>query len=162
MSNPFLEFDRKWNLDPLPSANAPVFVLSASWRAGSTMVQRLLSSNGQIQIWGEPYGDAGLIPNMVSSAKVLLRPNWPVPAHFPEYSNPERYQEIYQRPQDFWIANLYPLPEDIRRGHRALFDQWLAQPSLRHGKKRFGLKEVRLDGVCAQYLQWRCGEGAHY
>ena len=67
------KFDEKWGLEPMPSANEPVFMLTSIWRSGSTLIQRLLCSDPQIYIWGEPYGDAGIVPHLFQSAKGLLR-----------------------------------------------------------------------------------------
>ncbi len=32
----------------------PIFILSAGWRSGSTLIQRLIMSKERILIWGEP------------------------------------------------------------------------------------------------------------
>ena len=121
MTNPWLKFDKKWKLPPMPPANMPVFALASVWRSGSTLLQRLICSSPEILLWGEPYGDAALIPNTVKSAKVLLRNEWPGLGHFPEYWNDEHAKSLYVHPERFWIANLYPLPQDMRNSFRSTF-----------------------------------------
>ena len=36
----------------------PVFILSSSWRSGSTFLQRLITHSNEILIWGEAGGQS--------------------------------------------------------------------------------------------------------
>ena len=151
--NPWFDFDSKWNLQPLPSAAEPVFMLGAIWRSGTTLVQRLLCSDPQLFLWGEPYGDAGILPHLHQSAKALLRPGWPTSNHFliPET---ELTEIVMEAPQKHWIANLYPEPAAIRNSYRSMLDTLFQQSAITLGRTRFGIKEIRYDGHVAQFLQW--------
>ena len=109
----WFEFDQKWNLPPMQEANKPVFVLASIWRSGSTLVQRLLSSDPEIIIWGEPYGDAGILPGLANSARGLLREDWPHPMSIVDQeAHDELYQKVRDEPYKIWMANLYPKPEE--------------------------------------------------
>ena len=77
MTNPWLEFDKKWNVPPIEQGGKPVFALASIWRSGSTLLQRLLCSDPDILLWGEPYGDAGFLPGLANSARCLLRSGHP-------------------------------------------------------------------------------------
>ncbi len=145
--NPYRAFDRRFGLPPLPGAGQPVFLLAATWRCGSTLAQRLLSAHPDLLIWGEPYGDAGMVQALAASAAALLRPDWPDPRHFLALGDAEARART-------WIANRYPPPAAARAGHRAQLDALLRAPALAQGARRFGLKEVRLGGEAAWYLQW--------
>ena len=79
MANPWLDFDKKWNVPPIEQGLKPVFALASIWRSGSTLLQRLLCSDPEIILWGEPYGDAGILPGLANSARCLLRSDWPHP-----------------------------------------------------------------------------------
>lgn len=127
-------------------AEAPIFLLSAGWRSGSTMMQRLLMSDPRVLIWGEPYDECGLIQAMAASMRAF-RAGWPPGEYF--YDG---------RPSDQltgeWIANLFPSLESWRMGQRALFDTLFAQPAKAAGAPRWGIKEVRLTAEHCHYLRW--------
>lgn len=144
MDNTWTRFDQRWGLDSDGTGTEPVFVLAAGWRSGSTLLQRLLCSSGEILIWGEPYGRAGLIPAMTRSA-LALRDDWPNAGHF---------TTDMTRLQDKWIANLFPPAAAIKRSFQAQLDALLAEPARQQGFARFGMKEVRLQGMDARFLNW--------
>ncbi|MCP4805640.1 MAG: sulfotransferase [Proteobacteria bacterium] len=144
MDNTWTRFDQRWGLTSNTIGSEPVFVLAAGWRSGSTLLQRLICSSGEILIWGEPYGRAGLIPAMTRSA-MTLRDDWPHAGHF---------SDDLTRLQDKWIANLYPPAAAIKKGYEAQLDALIGEPARQAGFSRFGLKEVRLHGLDARFLNW--------
>lgn len=125
----------------------PVFLLSAGWRSGSTLLQRLLCSSGELVMWGEPLGDSALIPRLAHSLTVLTR-EWPPDSYFAGDVSLEEFSKN-------WIANITPPISTLRHAHRALLDTWLAKPALDvYGESNWGLKEVRLTIEHARYLKW--------
>jgi hypothetical protein len=132
--------------DATHDPEAPIFLLSAGWRSGSTLLQRLIMSDSRVLIWGEPYDECGLIQALSDSMKAF-RPGWPPQEYF--YDGTPTNQLSGE-----WIANLFPSLEDWRKGQRALFDAMFAEPAKRAGAERWGIKEVRLGAEHCAYLRW--------
>ncbi len=127
----------------------PIFLLSAGWRSGSTLVQRLIMSDPRVLIWGEPFDECGMIQKMAETL-VAFRPGWPPEDYFYDYHKVSSAQELSTE----WIANLFPGLEELRQSHRALFTTLFAEPAQKAGAGIWGIKEVRLTIEHAFYLKW--------
>ena len=102
------------------SVEAPIFILSAGWRSGSTMLQRLLMHAGRYLIWGEPYSHARIIDG-VAAPITCFTEKWPHDAWFVGASPLEDLSRQ-------WVANLYPPMESLLGAHVELFRQLFAEP----------------------------------
>lgn len=126
---------------------SPIFLLSTGWRSGSTLMQRLLVTDPQVMLWGEPMGEMALVSHI---AQMLTRLST-----FPDIRERcDDSNQIFEALPTSWIATLYPPRGDFRMGIRALFDRWLAEPARRLGFTRWGFKEVRLGAAEAILLHW--------
>ena len=125
----------------------PVFIFSAGWRSGSTLLQRLVISSGEIAIWGEPLGEAAFIPRLGRSLSEISL-TWPSDDFF-------FYNSDMKNLNNQWIANIAPEIQYLRTSHRLMFKEWLGKSAQeKFGVKRWGLKEVRLSIDHARYLKW--------
>lgn len=133
---------------PAKTANddEPIFLLSAGWRSGSTLLQRLIMSDSRVLVWGEPYDECGMI-QALAATMTAFRAGWPPAEYFYDGKPPDDLSGD-------WVANLFPALVDLRDGHRALFDVTFAEPARRAGASRWGIKEVRLGIEHAAYLRW--------
>jgi len=128
-------------------AQEPIFLFSAGWRTGSTLLQRILVTDPRLLLWGEPLGDMALFSRISEMVSNFISP---------------RDLELWKKqgvldPTSLarsWIANLYPPGNDFRLALRALCDRWLAQPARDLGFSRWGFKEVRLGAPEALLLYW--------
>jgi hypothetical protein len=128
-------------------SEAPIFLLSTGWRAGSTLLQRILVTDPRLLLWGEPLGEMTIVPRIAEMVSHFISP---------------RNLQLWKDQQDpnspslstSWVANLYPPSKDFRLAFRSLFDQWLHEPARQLGFTRWGLKEVRLGATEASLLHW--------
>jgi hypothetical protein len=121
----------------------PLFLLSAGWRSGSTLVQRLVNSGAAYFLWGEPYSRADLVPRLADSLRPITDA-WPRPDDvLLEHEGPL---------EDRWTANLHPGLETLLESHRALFRTLCAPPPGSPAGSGWGFKEVRLAADHARYL----------
>jgi len=126
----------------------PVFIFSAGWRSGSTLLQRLLMSSGNIIIWGEPYSEAGLIDYLSSPIKTI-RAEYPWFASFLEDDTINDSDLVHKH-----IANLYPNMHYLMAAHISFFETFFEKSAKDRGFGRWGIKEVRLEIEHAIYLNW--------
>lgn len=123
------------------SSLAPVFVLGCAWRCGSTLLQRLLSSTGELLVWGE---HCGLVADLVGSRERL------------EEIQPlaERQRRNFlSRGSAAWVANLNPSIEPFfPEALRAFLTAYYGRETERLGYRRWGFKEVRYDYKVAREL----------
>jgi hypothetical protein len=124
-------------------ADEPLFLLSAGWRSGSTLVQRLVNSGTACFLWGEPYSRADLVPRLADSLRPITD-DWPRDA--------DLLHENDGSVADRWTANLHPGAETLLDGHRALLRTLFAPPAGAPAGSGWGFKEVRLSAEHALYL----------
>lgn len=128
-------------------ADSPVFIFSAGWRSGSTLLQRLVVSSNEVHVWGEPFGESAFLPKLASGIAAITR-DWPPDTFFSDAGGSNKLASQ-------WIANLTPTIEALHAAHRRFFHEWLAISARDvHHSSRWGLKEVRLTIDHARYLKW--------
>lgn len=123
----------------------PVFVLGGGLRTGSTLLQRLLISSGDILIWGEH--DGALVPHLASLLDDMQR--W-----LESRATPLVDLATFRRSgYNAWIPNMNPPPGHFEDGCRALLARALGDPARALGYPRWGFKEVRYGAAAALFLQ---------
>ena len=124
----------------------PVFIFSAGWRSGSTLLQRMLMQNNEnILMWGEPFHLCHIFDGLANQFRAFT-PEWPNASHF-------LGGRARGRLSDQWVANLYPDVDDLVRAHREFLRALFVEPANRAGASRWGIKVVRLSITHAKYLK---------
>lgn len=125
------------------SDEQPIFIFSSSWRAGSTLLQRIVVSDANVLVWGEPYDKSNPI-QMMSNMLLPINPTWP-PKGF--------YRDKFNNLSDQWIANLYPNLEAMLLAHKAFLKTLFIDSVDKKGFANWGLKEVRFGLKEILYLK---------
>ncbi|MGH8318301.1 MAG: sulfotransferase [Steroidobacteraceae bacterium] len=124
----------------------PVFLFSAGWRSGSTLLQRMLMEhNEDLLIWGEPFARSNIHDGLLNQFRAFTR-QWPPDSFF--FSKME-----VNKIADTWTANLYPDVDYLFHAHRSFYHRLFADPAARAGRKNWGFKEVRLTIQHATYFR---------
>ena len=124
-------------IEAVSSIPSPLFVFSACWRTGSTLLQRVLNGGDQCMIWGEP----GYLDFTRKIHDMLIRQ---------KTSQDWAWKSIGQVGlSGAWIPNLSPGEEASLAGLRAFFEQLYIPQSLalKADCRYWGFKEVRMDAV---------------
>jgi len=124
---------------------SPIFLFSAGWRSGSTLLQRLVSSDSSVLMWGEPYGDRIPVPRLAATI-ADFHPDDPTIKY--------AIENFYGEMSEEWIANLNPGPKMLHAAHLAYYETLLAKPVQAKGYSRWGAKWVRLSAYYAHYFRW--------
>lgn len=123
----------------------PIFIFSAGWRSGSTLLQRLVCSDASTIIWGEPFGDRIPIPRLAATIADFNATDPTLPYAIENMSGDLSRQ---------WIANLNPGVDALYCAHLAYFENLFGKPAKKIGFDRWGIKAVRLSAYHAMYLKW--------
>lgn len=127
----------------------PIFVMSAGWRSGSTLLQRVINSSGSTLVWGEPLQECGPLSRL---SQMLL-------AFDPSAG---RLQRTYlgdvsatnaRELAHSWSATLSPLPADLLEAQRHFLRRLFAHPAEKAGFGRWGVKETIVGGDGARHLK---------
>ena len=117
------------------TGDAPVFLFAASWRTGSTLVQRLLNTTSELIVWGEPQ------------MLVFVRKAFEAASRGFEAVERARQRAKVQPLHDLWVPTIRPEAEHVLPAFRNLFENLYARPSAQQGYRRWGFKEVRRQAV---------------
>ena len=111
---------------------APLLILAAGQRCGSTLIQRLLSSHPEVLIWGE---HAGQLRQLLAVSQRLHE--WTA-----DHGQLGRLGYKLAGHQSF-MANLTPEAVHVDEAVRAFVETLFARPAADAGRPLWGFKEVR-------------------
>lgn len=128
------------------SDEQPIFILSAGWRSGSTMLQRLVMSKQKILIWGEPYSHSLMLKHLSNTISAITA-DWPEENWFINQNNLETLDTTF-------VANLYPEINELQSAYLAYMQALFIESATKRGFNKWGIKDVRLNMDDARFLKW--------
>jgi hypothetical protein len=138
------------------SENNPIFIFSAGWRSGSTLLQRLITSSGQVLIWGEAGGALNCLAEAYSRYKQMVGPGSSLYPYGYGGNGAEQYYNFMNAGRNGvqkWIACMNPPIESIYGVFLEFFDSYYGSPLKKMGYERWGLKEVQSGIATANFLK---------
>ncbi|SDY98871.1 sulfotransferase family protein [Tindallia californiensis] len=120
------------SVEPVES---PIFVFAATWRTGSTLVQRVINASEEVFIWGEPSFLSDLYRMTNKLEGYLDKVNF--------------NQDVAIRKKvGGWIPVVSPSPSKARDAVKAfLLELYSDETKEKFGVERWGFKEVRNDAI---------------
>jgi len=137
---------RRWPEVRSTSVEKPVFILSAGWRSGSTLLQRLVMSKQAILIWGEPYSH-GLMLKHLAEGITAITDHWPESSWFVDAYDLQTLSSTF-------VANLYPSLPDLQSAYLRYMEALFIDPARTRGFCSWGIKDVRLTLDETRFLRW--------
>lgn len=136
------------------SAESPVFIFSAGWRSGSTLVQRLINSDANMSVFGEAFEHMLLWNQMANQWSRFSHMDRLHSKYIPEEFCTLPAEKIHQEMVAGSVANLSPTVAHLKQAHYQYFNALFKDPCLALGRQRWGLKLVRSDANVARYFSW--------
>ena len=137
---------RRWPFTPSPSdQDAPIFIMSAGWRSGSTLLQRMVMAEQSALIWGEPFDRSQIIQGLADQWRGFTG-SWPRDRYIAPPGDHNAAED--------WVANFYPTPDALRQAQLSCLNRLFSDPAKERGYPRWGIKEVRLTVEHAVFLKW--------
>ena len=93
----------------------PIFIFSAGWRSGSTLLQRMVTASGKALIWGEAGGALNRFADALECYRQMLGPGDKRYKYGYGGWGERQYERLKKSREDItnkWIASLNP-PENI-------------------------------------------------
>lgn len=137
---------QRWPNTEKESDEQPVFIFSAGWRSGSTLLQRLIMSKNSTLIWGEPYSHAAIFDGLSAPIKAITD-KWPANNWLIDQYDTTQLSQL-------WVANLYPEISQLKRANLNYIQTLFQEPAAARGFSSWGVKDVRLTIDHAHYLRW--------
>ncbi len=117
---------------PKMDDTAPLLILAAGQRCGSTLIQRLLCSHPRVRIWGEHVGQ--LRPVLTAVRRLRL---------WAETNGRAGRNELAASGHQGFLANLTPECSHIDEACVSFIETLFAKPAHHVGRPIWGFKEVR-------------------
>jgi hypothetical protein len=134
----------------------PVFIFSAGWRSGSTLLQRMLTASNELLIWGEAGGALDCLAEADLGYQQMLAPGNKVFRQGLGGNGEQQFVEFCKSDKEGvhrWIPCMNAPLDIIRDGFKAFLQDAYQKPAAKLGYTRWGVKEVRSGLATANFLR---------
>jgi hypothetical protein len=137
---------------------SPIFIFSAGWRSGSTLLQRYLTSTGGVLMWGEAGGAISHLrlaadnwEQMLGAGNKRFHDGWGAEG---EIALQEFNEAIKIGTQaEVWAATMNPTAEHLMASARNFLAEYYGKSAQNMGYDRWGAKYVREGQRSAEFLK---------
>jgi hypothetical protein len=136
--------------------NQPVFLFSAGWRSGSTMLQRLITATGRRLVWGEAGGALDRLADAHACYEQMLGPGSERFKHGFGGNGAQEFTAFKAAGKEGfnkWIACMNPPISTFNVSFRNFLESVYARPASELGYSGWGIKEVQSGIEAARFLQ---------
>lgn len=113
----------------------PIFILSFSWRTGSTLLQRVINSTGEALLWGEPHVMSNMFNGFRRLRELSVETEW------------SRTEVANNGWESSWAPTMQPELDYIDTASKSMLYELYGKPVKDQGVNRWGFKEVRADAA---------------
>lgn len=152
------QLNQHWNDDMNTDMNAPIFIFSAGWRSGSTLLQRYLTATGGVLMWGECGGAISHLRLATDNWAQMLG-EWNKRFEDGPGGNGaqalEEFKEASKRgaAAEVWSATMNPPVDHLLASVRNFLLDYYGKSALELGYSRWGAKYVNEDVSDATFLK---------
>ena len=134
---------------------SPIFICSAGWRSGSTMLQRAIIDTSKVLMWGESGGALNHLrlsyeayEQMLESGNIKFNTGYG--GNGLEQFN--LFQDNSSRRSNLWIASMNPPIEQFQESFKSFFESIYLSNAQKLSYQRWGVKDVMADIDTARWL----------
>jgi len=136
------------------SDEAPIFIFSAGWRSGSTLLQRLLNTHPDVMVWGEAYENTFLFYHLAAPFAGFTKVDLDFLFRSDHTADSMGHDDLTHSLTKAWIANLSPDPAELKLANLAFFERLFKTYPSENNRSRWGIKLVSGTESLAKYLRW--------
>ena len=134
----------------------PIFLFSAGWRSGSTLLQRMITASGESLIWGEPGGALNYMSDAWQGYSQMLGEGSQRFKFGYGGNGLAQYEEFCKSGRDGvnkWIASMNAPQQVFLDAYREFFDRVYGAPAREQGYEGWGVKEVQSGRETVDFLK---------
>ncbi len=139
------------------SIKYPIFILSAGWRSGSTMLQRLFVHSGKVLVWGESGGALNNMREAYEAYEQMLGDGGVKFSKGYGGFGKKQFDEFRKKKIDrseMWMACMNPSENKIKAAFKSFFEEVYTKDACELSYEYWGIKDVLANIETAKWLKF--------